>query len=92
MKIFISFGQIHAHSIPVKGGYKTFDKDCLAGIECKDYGEGRDIAFEAFGPKFMTSYPEYKLPEIMHYFPRGIIPLNYEEGENATLPQETSHD
>lgn len=67
MKIYISFGQTHTHSI----NGKTFDKDCLAAIEAPNHDEGRKIAFELFGPKF--SFSHEKVDDILHYFPRGII-------------------
>lgn len=71
MKIYISFGQSHAHRV----NGKTFDCDVLAEIECADYAEGRRIAFENFGDKFGTSYSEEALPKIAHHFPRGVITL-----------------
>lgn len=71
MKIYITFGQVHCHAI----GGKTFDKDCVAVIKCESHGQGREIAFDAFGDKFFTSYEESNMPK-MEYFPRGFIELN----------------
>ncbi len=71
MKMYISFGQDHAHRV----NNKTFDCDSICEIKCADHADGRKKAFEAFGPEFMTDYPESKINEIMQYFPRGIIPL-----------------
>jgi len=68
-KFYISFGQIHVHSV----NGKTFDKDSLAEIEAETHGEARDIAFSLFGDKFFTSYTEKSLN--LEYFPRGIIPV-----------------
>jgi len=73
MKLYISFGQIHTHSV----NGKTFDKDCIASIQCKDYEEGRKLAFEYFGGQFGTDYSEERVEASLHYFPRGIIPVNH---------------
>ncbi len=66
MKIYITFGQIHIHKI----NHKTFDKDSVAVLDCKDHAQGREIAFNLFGDKFFTTYTDE--PDIK-YFPRGII-------------------
>ena len=71
MKIYISFGQCHVHTV----NGNTFDKDSLCEIECASREEGRAKAFEVFGDKFFTDYSEGQLPNILHYYPRGPIPL-----------------
>jgi hypothetical protein len=72
MKIYISFGQTHVHSV----NGKKFDKDCLAEIECSDYEDGRKKAFEYFGPKFFTSYTKEQVDgNRLSFFPRGVIPV-----------------
>ena len=74
-KYYITFGQIHTHS---HNGI-TLDKDCVGIIEAKNEGEARKLAFEWFGPKFMTTYTQEYLdkdPEFMGWFPRGFINLN----------------
>jgi hypothetical protein len=73
MIIYITFGQIHTHSV----NGKTFDKDTVAAIKCEDWNDGRNKAFEYFGDKFMTDYTEEQIKEILHYFPKGIISVNY---------------
>jgi hypothetical protein len=65
---YISFGQIHVHSV----NGKTFDKDCICAIEAKDEEEAREKAFECFGNKWCFIYKE--IPD-MKWFPRGIINL-----------------
>ena len=73
MKTYITFGQEHIHSI----NGKTFDKDCVAVIYSGSAAEGRDLAFEYFGPKFCFEYSEeYWNDEQMKYFPRGYIKVN----------------
>jgi hypothetical protein len=72
MKIYISFGQAHAHSV----NGVTFDKDCLAEIVCESYAHGRGIAFELFGEVFCTSYAESELDGVLKYFPRGVLKAN----------------
>ena len=69
MKLYISFGQGHVHTI----NGLTFDKDCIAVIEGEDYQECRSKAFKYFGGKFCLSYSEEDLLGKMHYFPRGFI-------------------
>ena len=69
MKLYITFGQAHAHSV----NNKTFDKDSVAAIECDSYEHGRDTAFELFGDKFAFSHTEKEIIDKLHYFPRGIM-------------------
>lgn len=71
MKTYVTFGQIHVHSV----NGKTFDKDCVAVIEAKDAEAGRAKAFEIFGEKFCFTYPEDKFikDKMMEWFPRGLI-------------------
>jgi len=72
MKVFITFGQGHAHSV----AGKTFDKDCVAVIEADDEEDGRMTAFKYFGGKFCFSYTEDNWKEEnMSFFPRGYIYL-----------------
>ena len=68
-KYYITFGQIHVHSI----GGKTLDKDSLAMIEAETNGEAHEIAMDIFNGKFHNCYNENKLAEIIEYFPRGVI-------------------
>ena len=72
MKIYITFGQIHVHSV----NGVTFDKDCVAEIEAEDYQKGREIAHSLFKGEFATSYTKEQIEEQLHYFPRGIIKAN----------------
>ena len=78
MKIYITFGQVHTHRV----NGRTFDTDCIAEIECEDYGDGRVKAFGYFGEKFMSSYEKSDIskPGFMKYFPRGIIKVEPGEG------------
>ena len=71
MNIYISFGQSHTHRVDGV----TFDCDVLARIKCETHKEGRERAFELFGAKFFTDYPEEKTydEEFMSFFPRGIL-------------------
>ena len=74
MKTYVTFGQTHAHSV----NGKTFDKDCVAVIDCEDEASGRETAFDTFGDKFFTSYPDDRWDEskMLPYYPRGYIELN----------------
>ena len=70
MKTYITFGQIHIHHI----NGKTFDKDCVAVIESPSAHEGREKAFQLFGPKFCFEYPESEWTDSnMRFYPRGYI-------------------
>lgn len=69
MKVYITFGQIHVHSV----NGKTLDKDCVAAIECDTYEEGRQKAMNEFNAKFHNCYGEEPSENTMQYFPRGII-------------------
>lgn len=66
-KTYITFGQIHVHSVDGK----TFDKDCVAVVNLPE-----EKARAVFWPKFHNSYTEEQFdPEIMQYYPRGLIEL-----------------
>ncbi len=68
-KYYITFGQVHVHSV----NEKTFDKDCLAEIEAETLGEAHDKAMEIFNGVFHQCVREEKLPEYLKYFPRGVL-------------------
>lgn len=70
MKTFITFGQVHVHSV----NGKTFDRDCIAAIESRSEAEGRELAYKYFDDKWHESYfggapPDDWLP----FYPRGVI-------------------
>jgi len=72
MKTYITFGQDHTRTIDGK----TIDKDCVVVLESNSQEEGRNLAFELFGPKFCFEYPEKHWYEpSMKYYPRGYIAL-----------------
>ena len=76
MKVYITFGQVHVHSV----NGKTFDKDCVAVINAEDEENGREKAFEYFSDKWFTSYTEENWKDSnMHFFPRGFIEVNRKE-------------
>lgn len=73
MKTYVTFGQEHTHRV----NGKLFDKDCVAVIEARDMTEGRQLAFDYFGPKFCFTYNEAGFQRVdMEYFPRGFIEVN----------------
>lgn len=73
MKIYITFGQAHAHSV----NGKTLDKDCVAVINAEDESAGRKLAFEWFDGEFHNSYTDKTKPkDLMDFFPRGLIEVN----------------
>ena len=74
MKTYITFGQIHVHSI----NGKTLDKDCVAVIETGTLEDGQTVVREIFGEKYHHAYPEtaWHYDEQMPFFPRGLINVN----------------
>ena len=73
MTTYITFGQVHRHSI----NGKYFDKDCIAAIPSRTPNEGRRKAFELFGTKFAFEYFDSEIENVkLDYYPRGIIYIN----------------
>lgn len=73
MKTYVTFGQVHIHSV----NGKTFDKDCVAVIESESAARGRKLAFQYFDRKFCFEYPEDHFDmDDMKYYPRGFINVN----------------
>ena len=68
-KFYISFGQIHVHSL----NGVTLDKDCLLEVKAKDLAEARQKVFDSIGNKWHTSYTEAEAMKSLSFFPRGII-------------------
>lgn len=72
-KHYVTFGQGHTHRV----NGKTFDCDTVAVYEAENRKEGRDKAFEYFGPKFCMEYHGSEWNEKhLHYFPKGYVELN----------------
>lgn len=70
MKVYITFGQIHTH----RCNNVTFDKDCVAVIECSSHKEGREEAMRIFNKLFHNSYSEKDWNnKWLEFYPRGII-------------------
>uniref|UniRef100_A0A6H1ZS77 Uncharacterized protein n=1 Tax=viral metagenome TaxID=1070528 RepID=A0A6H1ZS77_9ZZZZ len=70
MKVYVTFGQTHTHSI----NGKTLDKDCVAVIEAKDYETGRELAFKWFKGIFCSLYSEDDFDmDMMKWYPCGFI-------------------
>lgn len=68
MKFYISFGQIHIHSICGL----TIDKNCLVELNATSKSDAHEMAMDIFDKKFHNVYDA--LPD-MDYFPRGVIKL-----------------
>lgn len=67
-EFYISFGQLHAHSI---SGI-TFDKNCIAIIKADTHNEAHRIAIDIFKGVFAFVYDE--MPD-MSFFPKGLIEI-----------------
>lgn len=74
MKMFITFGFGHAHSV----GGKTFDKDTVAVINGSSVEDCDKKAFEWFDGKFHQHVPEdqWDHDKMMPYFPKGYVEVN----------------
>ena len=68
-KFYITFGQIHTHSV----NGKTFDKNCLAEIEAETHKAAHELAVDIFKEKFHHCHTEKELPNVIEYYPRGVI-------------------
>lgn len=68
MKFYITFGQIHVHSI----NGKTLDKNCVAEIEADNKSEAREKANNYFNKIYHNLTEE--IPD-MSFYPRGIIKI-----------------
>lgn len=72
MKTYITFGQVHTHFI---AGI-TFDKDCVAVVECDSAKDGREKAFKFFGDKFHNASLEDDFDiDDLKYYPRGFVEI-----------------
>lgn len=70
-KYYLTFGQSHKHKV----GDQVFDKDTVCVIRAKSHARAREIAFQAFGDKFFTSYDKFTWSNDMRYFPKGYVEL-----------------
>lgn len=68
MKVYITFGQIHAHRV----NGKTLDRDCVAVLNAENLDEGHAMAMELFDAKFHQSLSS---PPNMMFYPRGLIEI-----------------
>lgn len=67
---YVTFGQDHTHRV----NNHTFDCDCVAKV----IGT-RETVWELFGAKFCVEYTQEqfdKQPDMMKWYPRGIIEAN----------------
>ena len=73
-RTFVTFGQDHIHKI---NGI-IIDYNCIAVIHHDKPEDGRDKAFEFFGPKFCFEYQEehFDFDSLNRWFPRGLIEVN----------------
>jgi len=68
MRMYITFGQTHVHSV----NGKTFDKNCVAVFDCFTSKDGREKANTYFNKQYHNSYTEFHEVN-MEYYPRGLI-------------------
>lgn len=73
-RFIVTFGQQHTHRV----NNITFDKDSVAVIKAENHNEARNIAFDLFQNRFMTSYDEsiFDKENLIKYFPRGKMEAN----------------
>ena len=70
-KYYITFGQVHAHSV----NGKTFDKDCVAEIEAPTQEDAHKAAMRIFNGVFHRCMDAEYIEKWLKYYPRGIIKL-----------------
>jgi len=69
---YVTFGQKHIHTIDGK----TLDKDTVAVYQADSDKEGREKAFQLFGPNFFTDYHDTAWKEDkLQFFPKGYLYL-----------------
>jgi len=76
MKTYVTFGQDHVHVIEnaETGERLVFYKDCVASIEANSRIEGRNKAFDLFGPQFCMEYFEEEFKkDSLCFFKRGVL-------------------
>ena len=70
---YVTFGQTHTHRVDGQ----TLDCDTVAVFMAESDADGRNKAFELFGPKFFTDYHDKQWDESsLVYFPKGYVFLN----------------
>ena len=69
MKFYISFGQAHAHRIDGL----TYDADSLMLVEAPGELVARLGVNKLTEGRWSSLYQETELPNVLHYFPRGVI-------------------
>ena len=65
---YFTFGQSHVHSVD---GF-TYDRDVIVKITAEN---PRDVMVSVFGRKWAFEYEEGEIPDLLHWFPRGIRTL-----------------
>jgi hypothetical protein len=66
---YISFGQVHAHSI----NGRTYDKDSLMLVQADNEINARLYVNAITGGKWSSLYWEEELVDFIGYFPRGVL-------------------
>lgn len=67
---FVTFGQDHIHMIEHAGRGKIVNKNCVAIVDSRQH------AFDLFGNKFSTSYPQFAFNmRNMRDYPDGFVIL-----------------
>lgn len=71
MKYYVTFGQVHVHSV----NGQTLDKDCVATFEAVDYETAEEYAHYLFGPKYcsLKDHEEFDEEDLNNYYHRGLI-------------------
>ncbi len=71
MKVFITFGQVHVHTI----NDVFLDKDCVACFlsQHTDPYEAREEIFKLLEGEFHQTYFDELPDDILHHYPRGVV-------------------
>jgi hypothetical protein len=74
-KSYVTFGQKHVHKI----SDETYDKYCVAVIECDNAVHGKILCKEYFGDQYSMCYHEVEFTDIemQNFYRRGLIEVDH---------------
>lgn len=82
MLVFVTFGQVHAHSI----NGKTVDKDCVAVFGTMSEEDVRQLLHDCYRNEYATTYTQETWEEgMLAYFPRGYVFVDFEPKEGLLV-------
>jgi hypothetical protein len=75
MLTFVTFGQVHAHSI----NGKTLDKDCVAVFGRMSEADVRALLHDSYNNEYAQTFNHTNWDvNLLKYFPRGYVYVDFE--------------